>query len=214
MKGYFVTGTGTGVGKTHVTAAIARRAVTLGKRVFAFKPVESGCQRVGAQLVGADQELLCNAAGNWQTGELRGLYQLEPAISPAAAAARTKVEIDIPSIAATVQRGAAGVDLVLVEGAGGWRVPLTEQHDIADLARTLELPVIVVASATLGTVNHSLLTIEAVESSGCEVVALVLSQLPTDDSDFSRENVEWIARRWNGDILICAKDTEVLDCFT
>jgi len=211
MNGYFVTGTDTGVGKTHVTSALARCARGLGKKVFAFKPVESGCEVVDGHLVGADMELLVQAGGDWQQGDLRGVYKLRSAVAPYVAALEDHVDIDLARIKRTVQDGAAQADVALVEGAGGWRVPLTPGQDIADLARELGLPVVIVCRATLGTINHSLLTIEAVERDGCRVAAVVLSRRPEESHAFTRSNCEQIRRRWpKGEILIYDGDVSVL----
>ena len=155
MKGYFVTGTGTGVGKTFVGCALARRGVLRGRRVFAFKPIETGCARVGGELVGADQSLLVAAAGDWQRDHLRGLYQFEPPVAPSVAARHAGVTIDLRRIVEVVAEGAAQTDLVIVEGAGGWRVPISKTEDMATLALACGLPVIVVAPAGLGTINQA-----------------------------------------------------------
>lgn len=211
MKSYFVTGTGTGVGKTFVTCALARCARGIGKRVFAFKPMETGCAQIGGRLVGADQELVCEAAGGWQTGELRGLYQFEPAVAPQVAAEQAQVEIDLEPILHVVARGSVSADLVLVEGAGGWRVPINTGADMAALARRLEFPVIVVGEATLGTINHSLLSVEAVERDGCTVAALILSKRPTDDAAHVLDNAHRISARWPGRVLICSADTDLTE---
>lgn len=210
MNGFFVTGTDTGVGKTQVTMALARCARAMGKKVFAFKPVESGCESVGGQLVGADMELLCQAAGQWQQGELRGLYRLRSPVAPYVAALEDGVRIDLETIRRTARVGAGQADVVLVEGAGGWRVPLTESQDVAHMACLLELPIVIVARATLGTINHSLLSIEAVERDGCRVGAVVLSRRPEESPTFTRSNVEQIRRRWpKGQILVFEGDDSV-----
>lgn len=211
MKSYFVTGTGTGVGKTFVTCALARCARATGKRVFAFKPIETGCARIDDRLVGADQELVCEAAGGWQTGELRGLYQFEPAVAPLVAAEQAQVEIDLNTVLHVVARGSVSADLVLVEGAGGWRVPVAAEADMATLAHQLGFSVIVVATATLGTINHSLLTVEAVERDGSSVAALVLSRHPSDDEGHVIDNARRIAARWPGRILICSEDGDLAE---
>jgi dethiobiotin synthetase len=196
VKGYFVTGTGTGVGKTYVTVALTRLARGQGKKVFAFKPIETGCSSVNGRLVGSDQTLLAEAAGGWQVGELRGLYCFEPAVAPAVAS--TAVRLD--RIEAVLDRGAALADVVLVEGAGGWRVPITDIEDTSDLARRCRLPVVVVAHAGLGTINHSLLTIEAVEKTQ-QVAWLVLSQRQEDDRKLVESNIEQISKRWTSRVI-------------
>jgi len=218
-QGYFITGTGTGVGKTFVTAALARRARELGRRVMAYKPIETGCRRNENRLIGEDQELLAEAAGGWQTGPMTGLYQFEPPVAPAVAAQRAHVVISIPTISTLVKAVLTGtggpaldrVDLLLVEGAGGWRVPITNTQDMGALAAACGLPVIVAAAATLGTINHSLLTIEAVERDGQTCVALVLSQHPRDDLALVASNVVELRARWPGQILVLGSDATALD---
>jgi len=189
----FVTGTDTGVGKTTVSVAIARRARQLGLRVFACKPIETGCGDLGD-----DQEALAVAAGNWQRGPERGLYRFPLPAAPLVADPDGTIDVD--RVVAATRR--TDVGLVLVEGAGGWRVPITPTVGMSQLAQKLGDPVLVVARAGLGTINHSLLTLEAIERDGCQVAALVLSQRPEDDADFTRSNQEQIGRLWKGPIYI------------
>jgi dethiobiotin synthetase len=193
-RGYFVTGTGTGVGKTFVTALLARQAVAAGERVFAFKPIETGCPLVGGRRIGADQELIAQAAGDWQQHDLRNLYCFDRPLAPLAAARLEQRTIDLFHVERTFIRGADGCDLCLVEGAGGWRVPITECADMASLAKRLDLPVVIVGLATLGTINHSLLTIEAVRGDGCDVQEVILSRRNEDDLELARSNASEIRR--------------------
>lgn len=210
MTGYFVTGTDTGVGKTHVTEALARSARTLGKKVFAFKPVETGCEVIGDRRVGADMEALWKAAGSWQTGDLRGVYHFLSPVAPLVAAREESVEIDLDRVDRVFREGAAQAEVSLIEGAGGWRVPFTETADTSVLAKRSGLPVVVVARATLGTINHSLLTIEAVERDGCQVAALVLSRRPEESADFARGNRDQILERWKGTVIVYEGSDSVL----
>lgn len=193
-RGVFVTGTGTGAGKTFVTALLARRAVAAGERVFAFKPIETGCPLVADGRRGEDQELLARAAGDWQQGDLRNLYCFERPLAPLAAALAEDRTIDLFHVERTFVKGAEDADLCLVEGAGGWRVPITANEDMASLAKRLDLPVIVVGLSGLGTINHSLLTIEAVRGDGCEVEQVILSRRPDDDLGFAQDNAAEIRR--------------------
>jgi dethiobiotin synthetase len=208
VNGYFITGTGTGVGKTHVTAAIARATRAAGLRVFAFKPIETGCSWVNGILVGADQTLLAEAAGNWQTGALRGVYQFEPPVAPLVASSI----ISLDRIHETLIEGSRDADLVLVEGAGGWRVPITSSDDMGSLAKRCGLSVIVVATSTLGTINHSLLTLEAVGRDGLEIAALILSHHPNDDLSAARTNASQISLRWPGKVVLFESDSDALSC--
>jgi dethiobiotin synthetase len=203
VRGVFVTGTDTGVGKTYVASAFTRYLRAKGCRVFAFKPIETGCliDETGARL-GDDQRELCRAAGDWQEGELRGVYRLATPVAPSVAARAEGVVIDLERVARLARAGAAMADVVVVEGAGGWRAPIDEQHDMADLARAVGLPVIVVGRATLGTINHTLLTLEAVQRDGCEVAAVVLSRRPDESRAFTESNVAEISRRWGGPVTV------------
>jgi dethiobiotin synthetase len=202
---YFVTGTGTGVGKTFVTAGLARLAVQRGLRVMGFKPIETGC-RSGE--LGEDQRLLVEAAGNWQTGPQRGVYQFERPASPLTAARAEHRTIESAPIQLALEHIAA--DLVMVEGAGGWRVPITEHLDMAGLARMLELDVVLVGLATLGTINHTLLSIEAIERDQRRLAAIVLSRRPTDELELAHENAREIARRSGHATYVIADERELV----
>lgn len=193
-RGFFITGTGTGVGKTFVAAQLAEQAHAAGQRVFAFKPIETGCLRAKGALVGEDQERLAMAAGDWQQGELRRLYNFERPLAPLIAARAEHRAIDLARIASVFERGSGEADFVLVEGAGGWRVPITETEDMSTLALRLALPVVVVGMAGLGTINHSVLTVEAIRRDGCQLAAVVLSARPEDDLERARENAAEIGR--------------------
>jgi dethiobiotin synthetase len=214
MNGYFVTGTDTNVGKTYVTCALARRGLARGHKVFAFKPIETGCTPgpEGA-LLGADQELLATAAGSWQQGPLRGVYRFPLPAAPLVAAEAAHATIDLSRVVETARRGASEnhASLTLVEGAGGWRVPITRDADMSTLARELALPVLVVARAGLGTINHSLLTIEAVQRDGLPLAGVVLSQHASDDPAATQSNCAQISRRWPGVALVLGAEPSVLD---
>jgi len=213
MNGYFITGTDTNAGKTYVSGALARRAVGRGHKVLAFKPIETGCLDHGGGLRGEDQERLAQAAGDWQTGPLRGVYRFPLPAAPLVAAEQVGSSIDLALIEQTARTGYAeqSASFFLVEGAGGWRVPITREADMATLAQRFRLPVVIAARAGLGTINHSLLTIEAVERDRLQISALVLSELETDDHVATLSNRDEIARRWPGRILILRADEAALD---
>lgn len=214
MIGYFVTGTDTNVGKTYVACALVGRARALGHRVFAFKPIESGCAVApDGEYIGADQELLASAAGDWQQGRLRGLYRFALPAAPLVAADAAHTLIDLELVAEATRAGAlqGEASLTIVEGAGGWRVPITASADMSTLARDLGFPVVIVARAGLGTINHTLLTIEAVERDGLPLAGVVLSRRPDDDLASSESNLREIVRRWPGRALILGPEPAVLD---
>jgi dethiobiotin synthetase len=206
--GFFVTGTDTGVGKTFVSSALARRARQLGMSpVFAFKPVETGCTHE----LGDDQAALVAAANGWQRGDLRGPYQFTRPAAPRVAAEAEHALIDLERILAAYDLGASAARLSIVEGAGGWRVPLTADVDMSGLARRLALPIIVVARATLGTINHTLLTVEAVERDGLSIAAVVLSRRDEDELAFAQSNAGEISRQWKGRVVMFHQPHD-LDC--
>jgi dethiobiotin synthetase len=214
MIGYFVTGTDTNVGKTYVACALTIRAAALGHRVFAFKPMETGCvPGADGALVAADQELLVAAAGGWQNGALRGVYRLRQPAAPFVAAESERISIDLALVVRTAREGTSGhgASFVLVEGAGGWRVPITATADMSTLARQLALPVLIVARAALGTINHTLLTIEAVQRDNLPLGAVIISHRPEDDPEMTHSNSVQIKRCWPGRVLILASDPSVLD---
>lgn len=163
MRGYFVTGTDTGVGKTRVAVALIRALRARGLRVAGMKPVAAGAEP-GAP--NEDVVALC-AAGNVAAPlEDTNPYAFDAAIAPHIAAAAAGVRIDLERIAAACARLAARADAVVVEGAGGWRVPLDGETDMADLAARLGLPVVLVVGLRLGCLNHARLTAEAVRARG------------------------------------------------
>ncbi|PZR18678.1 MAG: dethiobiotin synthase [Archangium gephyra] len=167
---FFVTGTDTGVGKTEVSCALLASMV----KPWAFKPCESGGT--------GDSEALREAAGSWQPLESICLYRLKEPLSPLAAATRERKRIDFSKLVRGFQ--ALGPGPGIVEGAGGLFVPITEKHDVIDLIEAVKLPVVLVARAGLGTVNHTTLSLRALAERKLKVAAVVLSQA-TPGSDLA-----------------------------
>lgn len=167
-RGLLVTGTDTGVGKSVVTAALAAALVEGGVAVRALKPVASG---VPEGHPGEDAALISSAAGHAPLS----LYRLRAAVSPHRAAALEGVELDPAAIVAWVHAHAG--DVTLVEGAGGWEVPFAPQWRVADLGLALGWPVLVVAADRLGVLNHTFLTVAAVQRAGLPVAGVVLTGL-------------------------------------
>lgn len=205
---YFVTGTDTGVGKTFATSAIAERGRLRGLRVFAWKPIETGCKFENGHWLGEDQEKI---SSDWQVGAHRGVYQFQRPAAPLMAAQSEDRRIDLDALTAAFQTGSSTADLVIVEGAGGWRVPITEDVDMAGLAGVLEIPIIVVARGGLGTINHTLLTIEAIRRDHQSIAAVILSRRPDEDAAFVDENAREIGRRSGVRLIVLGADPSVLD---
>lgn len=188
MRGLFVTGTGTEVGKTVVAAALARSLAAAGEPVAVFKPAVSGLGEGGEP----DHELLRRASGSGQTDEEIAPYRFAPPVSPHLAAEMAGVEIEPSALVAAAE--AAGSEGVLVcEGVGGFLVPLTPGYLVRDFARELGLPVVIAAPPGLGTINHTLLTVEAVRAAGLEAAGVVLTPWPEEPSRMERSNRETIA---------------------
>ena len=186
MRGLFVTGTGTEVGKTVVAAALARTAAGSGQRVAVFKPAVSGLDEVGGKL--ADHEVLRLASGSTQRDEEISPYRYGPAVSPHLAAELAGERIDPGRLVAAARAAGGRSDLLVCEGVGGFLVPLAPGYLVRDLARDLGLPVAIAASPGLGTINHTLLTAEAVRGAGLEPAAVVLTPWPDEPSAIERSN--------------------------
>jgi dethiobiotin synthetase len=190
LRGVFVTGTGTEVGKTVVAAAIARTRAAEGQKVAVFKPAVTGLDEQPAGP--PDHELLRIAAGSGQSDDAIATYRYEPAASPHLAAALAGEEIDFARLIAAARSAAAGADVLVCEGVGGLLVPLSRDHLVRDLAAELALPLVIAASPGLGTINHTLLTVEAARAAGLTVKAVVLTPWPQDPSEIERSNRETI----------------------
>ena len=189
MRGVFVTGTGTDVGKTVVAAAIARTAAAASERVAVFKPAVSGLDEPGE----ADHELLRRAAGSGQTDDEIAPHRYGPAVSPHLAAEMAGERIDTDDVVAAARSAGSDADLLVCEGVGGFLVPLRDGYLVRDFARELGLPVVVAALPGLGTINHTLLTLEAVRAAGLEVAATVLTPWAREPSALERSNRAAIA---------------------
>jgi dethiobiotin synthetase len=172
MRGLFVTGTDTGVGKTEVAVALVVGSRSRGIDVGAMKPAQSG---VGDGQP-ADADRLREAAGGADPMSLVCPYSFAAPLAPAVAARLEGVEISLLHLVACAGELSQRHDALLVEGAGGILAPLTESHTYADLAVALAMPVLVVARAGLGTVNHAALTCEALRSRGLVVAGVVLNR--------------------------------------
>ncbi len=181
MRGLFITGTDTDVGKTVVTAALAHAFKQRGMSVGVMKPVATGCRRgPGGRLISSDVEQLLRASGAADPVELVSPYRFAPPAAPLVAAAEASSAvppsvISLDRVEEAFHQLARRHDFVLVEGIGGLLVPLNEKQTVADLARRLGLPVLIVARAGLGTLNHTLLTIETARSAGLDIFGVVLN---------------------------------------
>ena len=190
LRGCFVTGTDTGAGKTVVAGALAAAVRARGERVAAFKPVVTGLDEPGGAWP-PDHELLATAAAVRSQDVTSATFG--PAVSPHLAAELAGVTLDLGTLVAAARAATAGADVVVVEGVGGLLVPFGD-FNVRDLAVALGLPIVIAARPGLGTINHSLLTIEAARAAGLDVRAVVLTPWPPRPSVMERSNRATIER--------------------
>lgn len=170
----FVTGTDTGVGKTLISCALLHVFATKGLRVAGMKPVATGCDGDG---INQDAQQLQNASNVQMTTDQVNPYRFKDAIAPHIAARNGGVCIDFNRILTSYNELATKADVVVVEGVGGFKVPLNASQDIADLAKQLDLPVVLVVGIRLGCINHALLTASAIELCGLKCAGWVANIL-------------------------------------
>jgi len=180
MRGIFVTGTDTSCGKTEIARALMAALQQSGTTALGMKPVASGCEHTPEGLRNEDARRL-QAQGSHQVPyEQVNLYAFAPPIAPHIAADQAGVRIEPEVIAAAAESLAAGSDFLVVEGIGGWRVPLGPSLFASDLPLTLDLPVVLVSGLRLGCINHTLLTAESIRMSGARLAGWVANQIDPD----------------------------------
>ncbi|MGH2966095.1 MAG: dethiobiotin synthase [Solirubrobacterales bacterium] len=190
MPGVFVTGTGTEVGKTVVAAVIARSVAAKGAHVAVFKPAVSGLDQGGEP----DHALLRRASGSAQSDDEIAPYRFEPPVSPHLAAELVGEPIDPERLLTAARAAAERADFLVCEGVGGLLVPLTLGYLVRDFARELGLPTVIAAGPGLGTINHTLLTVEATRAVGLDASLVVLTPWPDDPGAVERSNRSAIER--------------------
>jgi dethiobiotin synthetase len=192
LRGCFVTGTGTGVGKTMLAAAIVAALRARGESVAALKPVLTGLDEPARAGWPHDHELLARIAQC--APEEVALATYGPAVSPHLAAELSGLPIDPRELRDAIESAAARADALVVEGVGGLLVPLTDDYDVRDLAFDTGLPLVVAAPPGLGTINHTLLTLEAARARRIEVAGVVLTPWPEAPSAVEISNRMTIER--------------------
>ena len=188
-KAYFVTGTDTGVGKTLVTSAMLYGYSQQGLKTAGMKPVAAGCAEQNGRLVSEDVAMLVLAGNVMAELEQQNPYAFAPPIAPHIAAQRVNEIIKPRVIQAAYQELSTLAEVVIVEGVGGFRVPLGEQFDTADLAQILNIRVVLVVGMRLGCINHTLLTVEAIQARGLELAGWVANRIDPNMAAFE-ENLQ------------------------
>jgi dethiobiotin synthetase len=185
MHGLFVTGTDTGCGKTEISLGLMAALQATGAKVLGMKPVASGCTPSPDGLRNDDAVRLRAQGSSEAPYGLVNPYAFAPPVAPHIAAGEAGIEIRLPTIEQAYRALAGEADQVIVEGVGGWRVPLGRNLFVSDIPRALGLPVILVVGLKLGCINHALLTVESIQSSGGVLLGWVANQV--DPTMLSRD---------------------------
>jgi dethiobiotin synthetase len=196
--GLFITATDTEVGKTVITGAIATALRRAGHRVGICKPIATGCNGDIAE----DAALLKKAAGSEQPIEIVNPVRYRDPLAPAVAAERENRPVDREAIAAALMQLDAASDVLLIEGIGGILVPIAEDWTVADMARDIGYPVVVVTRPRLGTLNHTALTVQAIKQGGLDLAGLVLNRCDVHEPTLAEQtNGPWLERQCGTKIL-------------
>jgi dethiobiotin synthetase len=207
--GLFFTGTDTGVGKTLVVSAVARILRQQGHRVTVCKPIATGASWNGERWVSEDTLRLAQAAEMMDDLEKITAWTFPDPVAPPVAARRQGIELSLAEIVRAVRDQMEPGKAVLVEGIGGLLCPLTEKETVADLAEALGLPLVVVARRSLGTLNHTLLTLEAARNRGLAVAGVIVNETSPPKTLAEETNIDEIQRRMTVPLLgIASYQTE------
>ncbi|HEV2293323.1 MAG TPA: dethiobiotin synthase [Tepidisphaeraceae bacterium] len=203
IPGLLVTGTDTGVGKTLIAGAVADWFRRKGRRVAVCKPAGSGCVRRREGLVSEDAEFLAHCADSSHPLDLICPVRFSEPLAPAIAAERAKEPLEWELIDRAIEMMSNGSDVMVVEGVGGLMVPMDPKHTFLDVARWLKLPAIVVARPSLGTINHTLLTVNALRSAGVKVAGVVVNRYPAQTADLAAETNPRAIEKWGKVPVLC-----------
>lgn len=192
--GFFITGTDTGVGKTLISSALVHHYALKGLRSAGMKPVAAGCEFKDGRWLSEDVAMLCAASNVVLPHTVVNPYAFEPPVAPHIAAQAARVAIEMPVILEAFEMAKAEVDTLIVEGVGGFRVPLNDHEDTADLAVNLGLPVILVVGMRLGCLSHALLTAESIQSRGLKLAGWIANEIDPGMVEF-KENLAALQKR-------------------
>jgi len=203
IPGLFITGTDTHIGKTLVAGAIADWFRRRDLRVAVCKPIATGCEKRREGLVSQDAEFLAHHAdAKFPLSTICPQRFAEP-LAPAVAAERAKQPIEWNAIDSAIQSMSDQSDVLIVEGVGGVMVPLTRKHMILDMIGWLGLPVVVVAGAGLGTINHTLLTLQALRAAKLPIAGVVINKYPAETPPIAEETNPRSIEKWGSVPVLC-----------
>jgi dethiobiotin synthetase len=211
LPGLFVTGTDTGVGKTVIAAAICDWFRRRNARVGVCKIAATGCEKRREGLVSPDAEYLAHWADSRHPLDVICPQRWAEPLAPAVAAERAKRPMDWSVVQSSFDILQRDSDVIVVEGVGGIRVPMDTEHTLLDAVKWLGLPALVVARPGLGTINHTLLTIDAIRSAGVPVLGVVINRYPTDTTDTATETNPKSIEKWGRTRVLCVGPDEPFD---
>lgn len=203
-KGIFITGTDTGVGKTVVAGALAIALKSMGYRVGVMKPIETGCKKESRGgvtpplLIPSDAIFLKDSAGMKDDLSLINPYRFEKPLSPAVAADLEGVKIEKSLIFKAYKTLKKRYEIMIIEGAGGILVPVYKDYLFLDLIRDMGIPILVIARAGLGTINHTLLTVRCAQDYGIQIIGFIMNHTRSEKPDLSEETNPLVIKRLSG----------------
>ena len=202
-NGLFITGTGAGVGKTLVAGAIAKILVESGQKVGVFKPIAVACRRDWDGLISDDTEFLATCANSdLSLSMITPVGYITPA-APVVGAVQEKRPVDFDSIAAAYKEICENTDIVIVEGIGGVRTPLTAEYDLLDLAVEFALPVVIVSKLGPATINHTLMTIDCIRAAQLNIAGVVLNGYNAVEETIVEETAGPVIAQFGGVNILC-----------
>jgi dethiobiotin synthetase len=208
IPGLFITGTDTGVGKTVIAAAIANWFRRRKNRVAVCKIAATGCENRREGLVSEDAEYLAHwADASFPLDVICPQCYAEP-LAPAVAAQRANQPLDWSTIQRSLNLMTPASDVIIIEGVGGLMVPMDEKSTVLDVAVWLKLPVVIVARANLGTINHTLLTISALRAAGAAVAGVVINRYPAENPGVAEETNPGAIEKWGTIPVLCLAPDE------
>lgn len=215
MKGVFITGTDTGIGKTYFTLACIHALQAANIKTTAMKPVASGAEGVDGQLRNQDATLIQQALNHDVDYDLINPYAFASPVSPHIAAAEAGLEIDLKIIQQHYRQLTEHAEFAVVESVGGWLAPLSNKQTVADMAKLIGLPVVMVVGVRLGCLNHAMLTAQAIKQSGMKLTAWVANCIEPALASID-EQIDYLSRslgmaplvklEWGQDSPLCSRD--------
>ncbi len=208
MNSFFITGTDTDSGKTHVTSLLLKLLAQHKKRAIGFKPIASGCEMAFDQLVNADALMLMESATVSAKYDIINPFAFAPAIAPHIAAQKAGVTLSVDKLSTAYQViKQQDADYLLTEGAGGWALPINDSEYLYDWVKAEQMPVILVVGIKLGCINHALLTAAHMQSLGINCIGWIANQVDADMDEY-QANIDSLKQRLTFPLLAISPYTE------